>query len=118
MISAEQKLQLVHFIREDNKKNRIQLNRREQILYGKNAPEPYVESSEGIVNTNEFDSYKEKGISGFRVRFMISVILFLSFFYFDKNNEKIGNIDTKQIENYIEDSSLECMVSKLFDFNG
>ena len=46
-----------------------------KILYGKNAPEPYVEASEGIVNTNEFDSYKEKGISGFRVRFMISVIM-------------------------------------------
>ena len=117
MISAEQKLQLVHFIKEEHKKNRIQLNRREQILYGKNAPEPYVEASEGIVNTNEFDSYKEKGISGFRVRFMISVILFLSFFYFDKNSEKIGNVDMKQIENYIEDDSLECMVSNLFDFN-
>ena len=51
MISAEQKLQLVHFIKEEHKKNRIQLNRREQILYGKNAPEPFVEASEGIINT-------------------------------------------------------------------
>ena len=118
MISAEQKLQLVHFIREDNKKNRIQLNRREQILYGKNAPEPFIETSEGIVDTNEFDSCKEKGISGFRVRFMISVILFLSFFYFDKNQTKIGNIDSGQIESFMEDDSLQCLVSNMFDFNG
>ena len=49
---------------------------------------------------------------------MISVILFLSFFYFDKNGEKIGDVDIVQIENYIEDNSLECMVANLFDFNG
>jgi len=118
MISAEQKLQLVHFLREDHKKNRIQLNRREQILYGKNVPETLYEDREDVVHTNEFDSCKGKGISGFRVRFMISVILFLSFFYFDKNGQKIGDVDIVQIENYIEDNSLECMVANLFDFNG
>lgn len=117
MISVEEKLQLIRFIKEDNKRNRIQLNKREQIIYGKNAPESLYEDTEGVVNTNEFDSYKGKGISGFRVRFMIATILFLSFFYFDRNQEKIGNVDTKQIENYIEDNSLECMVSNLFDFN-
>ena len=118
MISVEQKLQLVHFIREDNKKNRIQLNRREQIIYGKNVPQPLYEDGGEVLNTNEFDSYKGKGISGFRVRFMIAIILFLSFFYFDRNQEKNGNVDMKQIENYMEDDSLECMVSNLFDFNG
>ena len=118
MISAEQKLQLVHLVKEEHKKNRIQLNRREQILYGKNAPDSLYEETDDVFNTKEFDSYKGKGISGFRVRFMIAVILFLSFFYFDKNQEKIGNVDAKQIESYMEDDSLQYLVSNLFDFNG
>lgn len=117
MISAEQKLQLVHFLREDNKKNRIQLHRREQILYGKKVPDSFYEETDNeVFETKEFDSYKGKGISGFRVRFMISVILFLSFFYLDRNEEKIGNFDTKQLEIYMEDDSLQLLVSNVFDF--
>ena len=118
MVTAEQKLQLVHFLKEEHKKNREQLHRREQILYGKKVPEPlYDDVMEGF-NTKEFDSYKRKDISGFRVRFMISVILFLSFFYLDRNNEKIGNVDSSQIEKYIENDSLQCLVLNVFDFNG
>lgn len=118
MVTAEQKLQLVHFLREDDKKNRIQLHRREQILYGKNVSDSVYEETEEVFNTKEFDSYKGKGISGFRLRFMIAVILFLSFFYFDKNQTKIGNIDSGQIESFMEDDSLQCLVSNMFDFNG
>ena len=118
MVSAEQKVQLVHFLREDNKKNRIQLHRREQILYGKNVPElNYEETVDDGYDTKDLSSYKGKGISGFRIRFMISVILFLSFFYLDRNDEKIGNIDTSQIESYMEDDSLQCLVTNVFDFN-
>ena len=118
MVSAEQKLQLIHFLREDNKKNRIQLHRREQILYGRDFPDSLLSDSENeVYDTKEFSSYKGKGISGFRVRFMISVILFLSFFYLDRNNEKIGNLDTNQIESYMEDDSLQCLVTNVFDFN-
>ena len=117
MVSAEQKLQLVHFLREDHKKNRIQLHRREQILYGKNVPDSLYEDTDEVFNAKEFDSYKGKGISGFRIRFMISVILFLSFFYLYRNNEKIGSVDSSQIEKYIEDDSLQCLVLNVFDFN-
>ena len=76
------------------------------------------EETEEVFNTKEFDSYKGKGISGFRLRFMIALILFLSFFYFDKNQTKIGNIDSGQIESFMEDDSLQCLVSNMFDFNG
>lgn len=118
MVSVEQKLQLVHFLREDNKRNRMQLHKREQILYGKRVPEDIYEDSESdFYETKEISSYKGKGISGFRVRFMIAVILFLSFFYLDRSNEKIGKIDTNQIENYMEDDSIQCLVSNVFDFN-
>lgn len=118
MVTAEQKLQLVHLLREDNKKNRIQLHRREQILYGKDVPDSIFEDSEGeVYDTKDFSSYKGKDISGFRVRFMIAVILFLSFFYLDRSNEKIGKIDTNQIEIYMEDDSLQCLVTNMFDFN-
>ena len=118
MVSTEQKLQLVHFLREDNKKNRMQLHRREQILYGKNVPDsPYEDIDGDSFETKEFSSYKGKGISGFRIRFMISVILFLSFFYLDRNEEKIGEIDAKRIHSYIEDDSLQSLVTNVFDFN-
>ena len=118
MVSAEQKLQLVHFLREDHKKNRIQLHRREQILYGKNVPDSLYEDTDEVFNAKEFDSYKGKGISGFRVRFMIAVILFLSFFYLDRNDEKIGNIDSNRIHTYINDESLITLITNVFDFNG
>ncbi len=117
MVTAEQKLQLVHFLREDNKKNRIQLHRREQILYGKNAPDSIYEETDEVFDTREFDSYKGKGISGFRVRFMVSVILFLSFFYLDRTSNETGYINSLQIENYMEDDSLQLLVSNVFDFN-
>ena len=118
MVSAEQKLQLVHLLREDNKKNRIQLHRREQILYGKEVPDSiFSDSEEETYDTKEFGSYKGKGISGFRIRFMISVILFLSFFYLDRKEETIGNINISQIETYMEDDSLQCLVTNVFDFN-
>lgn len=118
MVSTEQKLQLVHFLREDNKKNRMQLHRREQILYGKNVPDsPYEDIDGDSFETKEFSSYKGKGISGFRIRFMVSIILFLSFFYLDRSNEKIGNLDMGQIESYMEDDSLQCLVTNMFDFS-
>lgn len=117
MVTAEQKLQLVHFLREDNKKNRIQLHRREQILYGKNLPDSLYEETDVVYNTKEFDSYKGKGISGFRVRFMISVILFLSFFYLERAGAEKTNINTLEIENYMEDESLQLLVSNVFDFD-
>lgn len=118
MVSAEQKLQLIHFLREDNKRNRIQLHRREQILYGKNVPDSLYDSPDGEdYNTREISSYKGKGISGFRIRFMISVILFLSFFYLDRNEEKIGEVDANRIHSYIEDDSLQSLVTNVFDFN-
>lgn len=117
MVSTEQKLQLVHFLREDNKKNCMQLHKREQILYGKNVSDSlYENSDEEILTTKEMGSYKGKGISGFRIRFIISVILFLSFFYIDRNNENIGNISANQIQSYIEDDSLECLIVNVFDF--
>ena len=117
MVSAEQKLQLVHFLREDHKKNRIQLHRSEQILYGKNVPDSLYEDTDEVFNAKEFDSYKGKGISGFRVRFMISLILFLSFFYLDRTGSEKGYINTLEIENYMEDESLQLLVSNVFDFN-
>ena len=118
MVSAEQKLQLVHFLREDNKRNRMQLHKREQILYGKKVPdEIYEESEHDFYETNEIGSYKGKGISGFRVRFMISLILFLSFFYLDRTGSEKGYINTLEIENYMEDESLQLLVSNVFDFN-
>ena len=119
MVSAEKKLQLIHYLREDNKKNRIQLHRREQILYGKNVPDSIFDDSESeAYDTKEFSSYKGKDISGFRVRFMIAVILFLSFFYLDRNEEKIGEVDANRIHSYIEDESLQSLVTNVFDFNG
>ena len=117
MVSTEQKLQLVNLLREDNKKNRIQLHRREQIIYGTSIGDAYEKDEDEYVTTKEVSSYKGKGISGFRIRFMISVILFLSFFYLDRSNEKIGKLDTNQIEIYMEDDSLQCLVSNMFDFN-
>ena len=61
MISTEQKLQLVHILREDHKKNRLQLHRREQILYGKNMPEfNYEEMVDNGYDTKDLVPYKGK----------------------------------------------------------
>lgn len=118
MLSTEQKLKLVHFLREDNQKNRTQLHKREQVLYGKEIPETfYGEDDMAFSHTNTGLNSKEKGISGFRLRFMIAVILFLSFFYLDRTNEKVGKIDKNSIENYMEDDTLSILVSNVFDFN-
>ncbi len=118
MVSAEQKLQLVHFLREDNKRNRIQLHKREQILYGKEVPDVFYEENDFGQDFQEgYVSANKKDISGFRVRFIIAVVLFLSFFYLDSNDEKIGKINAAQIQEYIEDDSLGNLVANVFDFD-
>lgn len=118
MVTAEQKLQLIHFLREDHKNNRIQLHRREQILYGTGGMENiYDDSAETFYKTKENDTYKGKGISGFRVRFLISLILFLSFFYLDRSNIDSEYVNLKQFETYMDDNSLQHMVINVFDFN-
>ena len=75
LVSTEQKLHLVNLLREDNKKNRMQLHRREQIIYGTSIGDSYEKDEEDYLGTKEISSYKGKGISGFRMRFMISVML-------------------------------------------
>lgn len=117
MVSTEQKLQLVNLLREDNKKNRMQLHRREQIIYGTSIGDAYEKDEDEYVTTKEVSSYKGKGISGFRIRFMISVILFLSFFYMDRSQEKIAGIGTEDIGIYLEDNGIVSLVSNVFDFS-
>lgn len=117
LVSTEQKLHLVNLLREDNKKNRMQLHRREQIIYGTSIGDTYEKDEEDYLGTKEISSYKGKGISGFRIRFMISVILFLSFFYMDRSQEKIAGIGTEQIGIYIEENGIVSLVSNVFDFS-
>ncbi len=116
LVSTEQKLQLLHAIREDSQRNRMLIRRREKIIYGTSIEEPYEVVDDEYTIEKELSLNKEKGISGFRIRFLISVILFLSFFYLDRNQEKIGHIDTNQIEVYVDDNSLVGLISNVFDF--
>ena len=86
-ISTDTKLQLVQMIRAENQENRMKMQSRQRLLnYGYVTPERLAEA----------DS-KHSPFWGLRIRLALSFLLFLTIFFLDYTNTKIGTIGTKEI---------------------
>lgn len=94
-VNTDQKLQLVHTIRMQNQYNRMKCREREQLLYG-NAGNDKRElygaettMSMPVTGENAISTRKNGLFTGFRIRFLIAVILLSAFIYLDKNEISI-----------------------------
>ncbi len=107
-ISSEQKLRLIHAIREEHKNNQWSMQNRERILNGDKIPMPHPETD------TDKTMMEPSGISvgSFKLRFMIAIILFIGFVLIDSQDINMNGIDASKIQSSIT----EDFQSNIFDF--
>lgn len=109
-VSSDQKLALVRSIRMQSDYNRNQCRERERFLYGYQP----VQSKEREIYGTEMTAVLDKGademavrqkepsmLGGFRIRFLIAVVLLGLFIYMDKSQITLFEMSTDEIAAYI-----------------
>lgn len=111
--SAEKKLQLTKFLREENQMNRMKMRTREQILYGKGIT--------GYSDKNYEDKGEEEpleqGVSGFWMRMAVALLIFGIVWYMKDSNTSFGIIDTNWIKEQVSVSGEGKLLDFLNDFS-
>lgn len=105
-ISSEQKLKLVHTIREEHKSNQMSMRNRENILFGTNLP---------LVETNSINEIQPvgNGVSSLgKIRMCIAAALFAGFVFLDITKTTVGGIDSA----YVKGKIVEDFQANVFDF--
>ena len=107
-ISSEQRLRLIHTIREEHRNNQLSMQNREIILNGDKIIMPLSD------NTMEKNMNEPAGINtgSFKLRFMIAIILFIGFIFMDSQKISLNGINALKIQNSIT----ENFQSNIFDF--
>lgn len=110
-ISTDQKLQLVHTIRMQNQYNRMKCREREQILYGispaNDRRELYsAETAMSLPVTGEkpISGKKSRILTGFRLRFLIALILLSGFIYLDKKESSLLGKNTFDLYTFLTEN--------------
>ncbi len=106
--SSEQRLRLIHTIREEHRNNQLSMQNRERILNGDKIVMPLSD------NTMEKNMNEPAGINtgSFKLRFMIAIILFIGFIFMDSQKISLNGINALKIQNSIT----ENFQSNIFDF--
>lgn len=110
-VNTDQKLRLVQSIRMQNQYNRMKCREREQLLYGTAAGNDKREiygaetaMSLPVIVENGVPVKKSGIFTGFRLRFLIAIILFSAFIYLDKNEISILGKTTQDICDFLTES--------------
>lgn len=108
-LSSEQKLRLIHAIREEHKNNQFSMQNRERILNGEKIRIPQQPEADFDKTMNE-----SSGISAgsFKLRFLIAIILFIGFIFIDSQDITMNGINASKIQSSIT----EDFQSNIFDF--
>lgn len=129
-VTPEKRMELARYIREENMGNRIKLQQREHILFGREVQPLYDRSafSEAGAAYGAMDGAGETPHSqagSFKYRMTLAVLLFVGFLLCDTNQSKILSYDTDQIYEMIRSDSLHFYegdgnvvmeeIAKLFD---
>lgn len=108
-VTAEKKMELARFIREENLGNRLKLRQRESILYGKEMQPPLFDkgqlSEAGVFsgyggNTSETGA-QDSAMSGFKYRMTLAVLLFVGFLLCDTKGSRILSYSTDDVYHMI-----------------
>lgn len=123
-ISTEQRLRLVHQIRQEHNQNRQTIQSRERIVYGKDitAQDPFIQRqnyrnslTEEFTNnySSNADSFPVKQ-STFGMRMLIAALLFVGYFFLESSKINLGALDAEVIQTEVNRYSGAEI--NLFDF--
>ncbi len=116
MENIERRLELIRMMRSEQKENISRLQHREQILYpnrrasysGKNSYPDYsgktYDFKDNYSGKDDIDSVGLDKNWGFYVRLLISITLFLTFFYMDMSNTSYFGVTCDTVQNMISDT--------------
>lgn len=105
-ISTDQKLELIRTVRMQQQYNRNQCREREKILYGISGARGELFASENSItfsspymkmDTEALPSKKSYSLSGFRLRFLLAMLLFGCFIFADAKELGILGKNTEEI---------------------
>ena len=110
-VTAEKRLELVRYIREENNRNRIRMRTRENILYGKrkdNLTDGYTGYYEENnyearqpLSEEEADKASGKVFSGLWVRTLLATVLFAVYIILDFSGGSILSVNSDAIHAHI-----------------
>ena len=96
-ITIEKKLELMQQIRARNEQNRFDMSRREQIIYGRTATNPYSEPERTWDNNLTMDvADEEEEFQTFPLRILLSLALFLLIIICDLSGKSFMGINASQ----------------------
>lgn len=113
-VETERKLELVRHIRMQNQDNRAKCREREQLLYGIQVP--FSQNERYNAEIVEEPSFSAQ-VSSFRLRFVVAILLFAAFVFFDKNQMDIFGMTMEEIYLWMQQSFAvdKQFIGNLFD---
>ena len=116
MENIERRLELIKMMRSEHEENIGRIRRREHILYpdrklSYSETESFKELEKNSYNYQDnvksqktIDSVSPKFNFGFYIRLVVSILLFLLFFYMDMNQTNVFGITCNMVQNMISDT--------------
>lgn len=113
-VTPEKKMELARYIREENLGNRLKLRQRESILYGRDTQMPLFEKGQ-LAEPDVFSGHgapagesgaQDGGISSFKYRMVLAVLLFVGFLLCDTKGNTILSYSTDDVYHMIVADSL------------
>ena len=104
-LSVEEKLQLMSRIRSDNELNHLQMNRREQLVYGK---KPLNDSplQAAQMNTEEQENDSIFSLS-LKVRLFFTILILFSILWMKFGNVSFGDITYERIISSLQNNAID-----------
>lgn len=104
-LSVEEKLQLMSRIRSDNELNHLQMNRREQLVYGKKTlNDSPLQAAQMNTEEQENDSIFSLSL---KVRFFFSILILFSILWMKFGNASIGDITYERIISSLQNNAID-----------
>ncbi|MBO5167001.1 MAG: hypothetical protein IJ405_04380 [Lachnospiraceae bacterium] len=113
-ITAERRLELVRYVREENNRNRMRMRTRENILYGKRK-DTLTDSYAGHYEENSYDARHPlteedtapasgKVFSGLWVRTLLATVLFAIYIILDFSGGSVLSVNSDAIHAHISEN--------------
>ena len=104
-LSVEEKLQLMSRIRSDNELNHLQMNRREQLVYGKKTlNDSPLQAAQMNTEEQENDSIFSLSL---KVRFFFSILILFSILWMKVGNASFGDITYERIISSLQNNAID-----------
>ena len=104
-LSVEEKLQLMSRIRSDNELNHLQMNRREQLVYGKKTlNDSPLQAAQMNTEEQENDSIFSLSL---KVRFFFSILILFSILWMKFGIASFGDITYERIISSLQNNAID-----------